>query len=65
MEMPDPIFKLWCLLIGKNNPFLITPSPTLRIARVKELIKEECTNRLQGLTLAISLSRCIISSDSF
>ncbi len=49
MEMSDPIFKLRCLIIGDNAPFLITASSTLRLSLVKNLIKEQNANHLRGV----------------
>jgi hypothetical protein len=48
--MPDSDVELWCFIVGGRAPLLITPpSPTLRIAKVKELIKDQASNFLQGV----------------
>ena len=43
---------LWCYIEGDNTCFLVIVSPTITIHALKEKIKEERTNLLQGIDAA-------------
>lgn len=39
--MSSTSHKLWCLIEGDKDPFLVTASSNIIIAELKEIIKEE------------------------